>query len=77
MPDMHNDHLRPHCDTYVCARCRKPINKGDRVQQVFISLGEGRNPANFVERGLLLSDEWEMVHVDCNDPLLVKGLTRG
>ena len=77
MSDLSKDHLRPHCDTYVCSRCRRPIEKGDRIQQVYISLGEGRNPTNIMERGLILSDEWEMVHVDCNDPLLVKGLGHG
>jgi hypothetical protein len=42
--------------------------------QVFISLGKGRNPSNVMEVGMSLAPEWELVHVNCNDPLLVKGL---
>lgn len=75
MPDeVHNDHLRPHCETWICGKCRREIQKGDRVMQVFIALGKDRNPTNVMEIGMALSGEWELVHVNCNDPLLSKGM---
>lgn len=72
--DIAPEHLRPHCDTWVCGKCRKEIQKGDRVMQVFIALGKAHNPSNVMEMGMSLAPEWELVHVNCNDPLLVKGM---
>ncbi len=72
--DVSNDHLRPHCDTWICAKCRQPITKGHRVIQVLIAVGKDRNPTDFMEEGLSMAQEWEMAHINCNDPLLIKGL---
>ncbi|RKY28317.1 MAG: hypothetical protein DRP83_00930 [Planctomycetota bacterium] len=74
MAENNNDHLRPHCDTWICGKCRKEIKKGHRVMQVFIALGKGHNPSNVMEVGMNLAPEWELVHVNCNDPLLTKGI---
>jgi hypothetical protein len=27
-----------------------------------------------MQKGVLLAEEWELVHINCNDPLLVKGI---
>jgi len=40
----------------------------------FIALGKGPDPRNIYLQGMELAAEWELVHVDCRDPLLVKGL---
>jgi len=66
--------LRPHVDTWICSRCRKPLDKGHRCVQVLISQGKGQDPTNILLTGLHLSDEWEIAHVDCRDPYLKKGL---
>jgi hypothetical protein len=66
--------MRPHVDSAICGRCRKPIEKGHRIVQVRISEGRGLNPKNLGETGLFISSEWEFAHVDCRDPLLKKGL---
>ena len=71
------DDLRPHTDTWVCGKCRKPIEKGHRCMQVRISHGKGVNPADINHEGLIIGDEWEMVHVDCRDPFLKRGLNNG
>lgn len=71
---LNTDHLRPHCDTYICGKCRKLIEPGHRVSMAFIALGKGPDPRNIYLQGMELAAEWELVHVDCRDPLLVKGL---
>jgi len=71
------DDLRPHVGTWECGRCRKPITEGHRCVQARISHGKGRDPMNIHNEGLMISDEWEFVHVDCRDPYLKKGLSDG
>jgi len=66
--------LRPHVTSYICGRCRKPIGKGHRVLVARIAEGKGYNPNNINDVGLSLMEEFEMVHVDCRDPLLKKGM---
>jgi hypothetical protein len=58
--------------TDICVRCNKPIARGHRVLQVLISDGRGVNPRDMGQRGLFISEEWEVVHVDCYDPYLRK-----
>lgn len=67
--------LRPHVPSYICGKCRKPIEKGHRILTARIAEGKGHNPNNINETGLNIRDEFEIVHVDCTDPLLKKGLT--
>jgi len=71
---VNSEHLRPHCETCICGKCRKPIGAGHRVTQAMIAISEGRDPRNVFVKGMMLAEEWELVHIDCNDPLLVKGL---
>jgi len=65
---------RPHVPDGVCGKCRKEFGRGHRVTIVNIVEGTGINPSNLGQRGLFLFKEWELVHVDCKDPLLKKGL---
>ena len=63
-----DDH--PHVDTWICANCRKPLERGHRIIQVFISQGRGRDPKNIMREGLHMSDEFELAHYDCKRPFL-------
>lgn len=65
---------RPHVDTHICGRCRKPFGKGDRITQALIFDRRGLNPSNLGNTGAFLQEEFEFVHIDCRDPLLKKGL---
>ena len=69
------DHLNLHVDSDVCGKCRKPLAPGQRVFPAYIVMRQGVNPTNLRERGLMLTGEYEMCHVDCHDPFLVKGLS--
>jgi len=69
--------LNPHVDSDVCGRCRKPFLPGHRVFAAYIVLRKGCNPTNLRERGVMLTGEYEMIHADCNDPYLNKGLVTG
>jgi len=68
-----SEHLRAHVDSTVCGKCRKPLRAGDRVQIAHIVAEIGIDPSTFV-KGTTMAGEYEVVHVNCNDPLLVKGL---
>lgn len=68
---------RPHVDTHVCGKCRKPFERGHRMAQALIFERKGLNPHNLGNTGALVFEEFEFVHVDCHDPLLKKGLTNG
>lgn len=70
--DVAREHLRAHVDSTICGKCRKPLQKGDRVQIAHIVADVGID-ASFV-RGTIMAGEYEVVHVNCNDPLLVKGM---
>jgi len=55
----------------VCAACRRPILRGQRIQHAFIVLDPiARNPNRITERGLELGVDCEFVHVRCDDPFL-------
>jgi hypothetical protein len=64
---------RPHVDPHICGKCRKPFVKGDRVTQAYIFSHRGVNPLNLGNTGAHLFEEYELVHIDCTDPLLKKG----
>ena len=64
----------PHVDTHVCGKCRKEFKPGERVVNAYIFHSVGLNPLNLGNKGVLLQEEFEFVHVDCRDPLLKKGL---
>ena len=60
-----------HVDGDTCGRCRKKLGPGHRVVTALIVESTGPNPANLKERGShLFADEYELVHIDCKDPLL-------
>lgn len=69
------DDLSPHVGSDTCGRCRKPLLPGQRVFPAYIVLRKGLNPTNLREKGVMLTGEYEMVHADCHDPYLKKGLT--
>lgn len=55
----------------VCARCRRPILAGHRVQAAYICTNpNARNPNKITEKGLELGTDCEFVHVSCEDPFL-------
>ena len=64
----------PHVDSGICAKCRKPFEKGARVIMLRIAIRRGANPTNLAEVGLHLFEEYEFMHADCRDPLLKRGL---
>ena len=64
----------PHVDTHICGKCRKPFEPGARVLNAYIFHSVGVNPLNLGNKGVLLHEDFELVHVDCRDPLLKKGL---
>lgn len=73
----HADDLHPHVDTDTCGRCRKPFLPGQRVFPAYIVLHKGCNPMNLRDQGVMLTGEYELVHADCNDTYLTKGLVVG
>ena len=64
---------RPRVDSTMCGRCRKKLQPADRVTQAFIVDRVGANPNNIAALGAWLSEEFELVHIDCRDPDLSKG----
>lgn len=55
----------------ICARCRKPLQIGDRIQPVYILYStDARNPDKITERGLELGVDSEFAHAECSDPQL-------
>lgn len=66
---------RPHVDSGICGRCRRKLEKGHRICVAHIVDRVGSNARNLGELGLYIFEEYEFVHIDCNDPLLKKGLT--
>jgi len=64
---------KPHVGADICGRCRKPLGPGHRVTTAHIVAATGPNPDNIKERGTHLFPEYELVHVDCRDPLLKRG----
>lgn len=66
--------MQPHVDSRTCGRCRKPLTKGQRIMQAHIVEGPSVNPQNLGQTGLMLTGEYELVHIDCRDPYLKRGL---
>jgi hypothetical protein len=58
----------------MCGKCRRKFNPGDRVTQAFIIDYVGVHPQNLAELGAYLNQEFELIHVDCTNPDLSKGL---
>lgn len=70
-PTGYTDILQKRVADNVCARCRKPIQPGNRVQAAYICTNpNARNPSKITERGLELGTDCEFVHVSCEDPFL-------
>ncbi len=69
----HED-TRPHVNLNQCGKCRAMFKQGDRVMQAHIFEKQGINPQAITEIGVMLYKEYELVHIDCRDPLLKKGL---
>lgn len=61
--------LAPRHDTTTCGKCRKKFKPGDRVLVAHIVIKSGFNPANR-ETGAWLSEEFELVHVMCENTAL-------
>ena len=59
----------PRCSTDTCVRCRKKLGASDRVQVAMIVDKIGRNPTTR-EVGAFLSEEFELLHVNCTDTTL-------
>lgn len=53
-----------------CAKCRRPFGPGDRAMMVFIVQKAGLNPRNPREMGVMVGEEFEMAHAQCDDPRL-------
>lgn len=54
---------------YICARCKKQFERGDRVVPAVIVEGMARDPDTGM-KGVQCSSEFEMVHYDCRDTRL-------
>lgn len=57
----------------VCGRCYKEFKEGDRVMFAHIYDRAGRNPLNLQAQGAMFKAEFDVIHIDCNDPQLRKG----
>jgi len=64
----------PTVDSTTCGRCRKRFEQGDRVTQAFIIDHVGVHPLNLASLGAFFLEEFELVHIDCRDPDLTKGV---
>ena len=71
--DVAREHLSAHVDSTLCGKCRRPLSKGDRVSIAHIVADIGIDAGTF-RKGTTMAGEFEVVHIDCRDPLLVKGL---
>jgi hypothetical protein len=68
------DHAKPRVSVETCARCRKKFERGNRVTYCLIFDRAGRDPKNIAAMGVHLIHEYELIHIDCRDPFLVKGI---
>jgi len=66
---------RPHVNSDVCGKCRKKLLSGHRVSIAHIVERAGADKMNLTRQGLYLYEEFEIVHVNCNDPFLKKGIS--
>ena len=57
----------------VCGRCYKKLNEWDRVTIARIFDRAGRHPSNLQAQGAFFKEEFDVIHIDCNDPRLEKG----
>lgn len=57
---------------YICSRCKKRLERGDRVVPVIIVEGLGKDPDTGA-KGVQCSEEYEMAHYDCHDRQLTGG----
>lgn len=64
--------LRPRVPEYLCALCKKPLEREDRVLAVVPVRGIGIDP-DTNQPAAECSDEYEIVHFDCSDPKLTIG----
>lgn len=70
-PAPYEDILQKRCADNVCARCRRPIMAGHRVQAAYICVNpNARNPGRITEKGIELGTDMEFVHCSCEDPYL-------
>lgn len=78
IPDVNNlDILQKRVRDSTCARCRRPILPGHRIQAAWICINnKARNPNRVTERGLELGIDAEFCHVECRDPYLTGKLAR-
>ena len=67
------DHTRPHTDDGICGKCRRKFNRGERTTPAYIVEKVGPDLQNLSRKGVHLFEEFELVHIDCKDPKLVKG----
>lgn len=65
--------LKPRFSDATCCNCRKPFERGDRVQIVYIFSHAGVDPMNLGRRGIDLGTEFEFAHYNCKDPKLIQG----
>jgi len=70
----HPEDCSPHTDVRTCSRCRKKFEKGHRVIQVHIFESASLNPRNLGNTGAMLYEEFELMHADCHDPFLKRGV---
>lgn len=63
------DELPPRCTTAVCVSCRKTVERGDQLVQVFQCLGVGTDPQS-LQPTAAASGTFHVAHVNCADPQL-------
>jgi hypothetical protein len=71
---LNSEDSRPHVASDTCGRCRRKFERGHRVTTAYIFERAGVNPNDMLSLGAYLEAEFELVHIDCTDPLLVKGV---
>lgn len=60
----------PRTNTGTCAKCKRRFNSADRVTPVYIVQEVGPDPKDPRQMGAWLGDEFEVAHINCEDPQL-------
>jgi len=58
-------------------KCQRKLSSADRVIPAYIVEKTGVNPDNVRQFGAWLSGEFELIHVDCENPSLDKLIVLG
>lgn len=55
--------------SHICKICKAPFKREDRITIAYVVIGKGVDPDTKAP-GIMCSDQFEAVHIKCNDPKL-------